>query len=260
MNMAFHGKVALLAGGASGMGRISALRLAAGNAKVAVADINEQSLADIAKESSNITTYQMDVTNQRQVEEIVSKVQTDLGPIDRLVHCAAIMPGMSLKDMPAEKINEVMIINYCGMVNVTKAVLPQMLERGSGDVILYGSTAGEAFSHNMGAYCASKAANNTFAEVLYYENKGSGIRFVLVLPPAVDTPLIDQLIVETGPKSMKDLARKGKMISPEKVVDAVEKAIEKGKFKVYPGIAIVSTYMRRLSPGLLWYMVERMNR
>ena len=154
--MAFHGKVALLTGGASGMGRISALRLAAGDAKVAVADINEQSLADIAKESDRITTYQMDVSNQRQVEETVARVQSDLGPIDRLVHSAAIMPGMLLKDMAAEKINQVMMINYCGMVNVTKAVLPQMLARGSGDMILYGSSAGEAFSHNMGAYCASR--------------------------------------------------------------------------------------------------------
>ena len=95
---------------------------------------------------------------------------------------------------------------------------------------------------------------------MYYENKGSGIRFVLVLPPAVDTPLVDQLVVESGPKSIKDMARKGKLISAEKVVDAVEEAIEKGKFKVYPGSALLSTYMRRLSPGLLWKIVERMNR
>jgi NAD(P)-dependent dehydrogenase (short-subunit alcohol dehydrogenase family) len=121
--MAFHGKVALLAGGASGMGRVSALRLAAQKAKVAVADINKKALGEIAKQSDHITTYPMDVTNQEQVEEIVAQVESDLGPIDRLVHSAAIMPGISLKDMPAEKINQVMIINYCGMVNVTKAVL-----------------------------------------------------------------------------------------------------------------------------------------
>jgi NAD(P)-dependent dehydrogenase (short-subunit alcohol dehydrogenase family) len=258
--MAFHGKVAFLAGGASGMGRVSALRLAEKEAKVAVADINEKALEEIAKESSHIRTYPMDVTNQKQVEEVVTQVQSDLGPIDRLVHCAAIMPGMSIKDMPAEKINQVMIVNYCGMVNVTKAVLPHMLERGSGDIILYGSSAGEAFSHNMGAYCASKAANNAFAEVLYYENKGSGIRFVLVCPAAVDTPLIDQLTVETGPKAMIKAAEKGNMISPEKVVDAVEKAIEKGKFKVHPGSAVAASLTRRIAPGLLWRIVERMNR
>jgi NAD(P)-dependent dehydrogenase (short-subunit alcohol dehydrogenase family) len=257
--LAFHGKVALIVGGASGMGKVAALRLAAQSAKVAVADINEQSLEAIAREDKNITPYRLDVTQPTQVEEMVGRVVSELGPIDRFVHTAAIMPGMPIMDMPAETINRVMTINYFGMVNVTKAVLPAMLKRGSGDVILYGSSAGEVFCHNMGAYCASKAANNAFAEVLYHEHKNSGLRFVLVCPPAVDTPLVDQLVVETGPKAMKDAARKGNMLSPEKVVDAVEKAIEKGKFKIYPGSAGPTVLMHRLAPGLLWKIVERMN-
>ena len=200
--MAFHGKRALVAGGASGMGKVHVERMAAQGAEVAVWDINEQMLHDIQKVSSRILTYNVDVTDSEGVRDAYSRTIEKLGQIDRYIHTAAIMPGADLMQMPAEKITRVMEVNYFGMVHCVKTVLPDMLKRNRGDVILYGSSAGETGSHRMGAYNSTKAANNMFADILYHENRKTNLRWVLVLPPAVSTPLMDQLIVEEGPKSI----------------------------------------------------------
>ncbi len=260
--MAFQGKTALVVGGASGIGKVHVERMAVQGTKIAVWDINEKTLEDVGKLSENISTYKVDVTSLDDVLEAYTKTIETLGQIDRYIHTAAIMPGDEIMHMPTEKITQVMKVNYFGMVHCVKSVFPDMLKRNSGDVILYGSSAGETGAHRMGAYNSTKAANNMFADILYHENIKSKLRWVLVLPPAVSTPLMDQLAVEEGPQSIKDLIKKGnssQLVTPEQVVDEVEKCIEKGKFRCYVGAAKMSNLMGRIAPGLLWKIVAKMN-
>ena len=73
---------------------------------------------------------------------------------------------------------------------------------------------------------------------------------------------MDQLTVEEGPQSMKDLVKKGnssQIVTPEQVVDEVEKCIEKGKFRCYVGAAKMGNIMARLAPGLMWKMIAKLN-
>ena len=163
--MAFHGKVAVVTGGASGMGRVTALRLANQGAQVAIVDLNEKALSETSEESFNITPFKCDVSDLEQVKVLIGDIESALGPIDRLTHCAAIMPGQSLMEMPAEKISQVMTINYGGTVNMVKTLMPLMEARGGGDIIMFGSMAGDVLTHNLGAECAAKSATHTFAEV-----------------------------------------------------------------------------------------------
>jgi NAD(P)-dependent dehydrogenase (short-subunit alcohol dehydrogenase family) len=257
--MAFYGKVALVTGGASGMGRVAALRLANQGAKVAIVDLNDKALSTTSEESINITPFKCDVSNLTQVQAMIAEVESSLGPIDRVSHCAAIMPGQSLVDMPAEKITQMMAVNYFGTVNIVKTVMPLMEQRGAGDIIMFGSMAGDVLTHNLGAYCATKSATNTFAEVLVHENKTSPIRFLLVCPPMVNTPLVQQAI-DHGPGSLQGAKDSGRMASPESIVDAVEAALEKGKWVVRPGEAGFMVLWRRLLPGLLWKVMEKVNK
>ena len=258
--MAFQGKVALITGGASGMGQLDALRLAGQGAKVAILDLNEKGLADTAARSPNIKAYKCDVTNLEQVQQIVAQVEQELGPVDRLVHCAAIMPGQSIKDMPAELINKVMAINFFGTVNLIKTLMPLMEARGRGDLILYGSMAGAVLTHNLGAYSATKAAINAFVEILVRENKHSPLRILLVCPPMVNTPLVSQATAH-GPESLKDSARTGKnMAQPQEIIDAVEAALERGDWVVRPKPAGFMMLWRRLFPGALWWVMEKANK
>jgi NADP-dependent 3-hydroxy acid dehydrogenase YdfG len=180
--MAFHGRVALVTGAASGMGRIEARRLEKIGAQVAALDLNEAGLEETAEGWAGIHPYCCDVADAAAVKEVVAGVENDLGSIDRVTHAAAIMPTSRLVDADPEWIKRLMRVNYEGTVNVTMATLPAMLRRGSGDLIIYGSLAGHVLAPHLGAYSASKAAVNAFAEILIRENAGSGVRILLVCP------------------------------------------------------------------------------
>lgn len=251
--MAFHGKVGLISGGASGMGRLMALRLVKAGAKVAILDRDERALAETARQTQDIRAYTCDVSNTALVQSIAQEVEQTLGPIDRVVAAAGIMPAMSVAAMSADKFAQVMRVNYEGAVNVVKAVLPQMLARKHGDIILFGSLAGVVYSQNFAAYGASKAAVNAFGEVLAEELRGTGIRVLTVRPSAVDTPLINQATGDGGLKGLRKQAQSGRMAKPDDVLDALEAALEKGLSVVYPNAeAKFGQLLRRLSPRLTW--------
>lgn len=253
--MAFHGKVAVVTGGGSGMGREAALQLARNGASVAVVDMNEAGMAETASMHDSVKTYRCDVSDLEQVQALVSTIESDLGPIDRLTHCAAIMPARLLTESNPHDINTMMAINYGGTVNMVQTIMPGMIERGAGDIIMFGSMAGDIPALTLGAYCATKAATNSYAEILYQENRDSPLRFLLVCPPMVNTPLINQA-TEHGPESLAKTRDDGKMATPEFIIDAVEEAIEKGKWVVRPGQAAFLTRWRRWFPGLLWKAIH----
>jgi len=247
--MAFRGSVALVTGGGSGMGRLAAQRLAAEGAKVAAIDVNEEGLAETAREHQGITAYPLDVTDERAVSETVSRIEGELGPIDRVMNAAAIMPTGLLMDQDMRLINRIMEINYGGTVNVTMATLPGMLQRGRGDLVNFASIAGWYPSIHFGAYNASKFAVVAFTEVLYHENRKKGVRFACVCPPPVATPLLDQ--AKSNPKILENLPP----IEPAQVLDRIEAGLEKGTLMVFPNAMAKATWrLRRFMPNLMWWV------
>lgn len=254
--MAFHGRVALVTGAASGMGRISAWRLADHGAQVAAIDLDEAGLGETAKDRPNIHPIACDVADLDQVKALVDRVQSDLGAIDRLTHAAAIMPASLLAEMPPDRIHHVMRVNFEGTVNVTLSVLPGMRERRSGDVILFGSLAGYVPQLHMGAYDASKAAVNMFGEVLARECEGSGIRITLVCPPMVDTPLLEQVKEGSNPRAVQLGIEQGRAMNPNIVVDTIEKELERGTRIILPSFEAKTLHrLRRFAPGFLWRII-----
>lgn len=248
-------KVALVTGGASGMGRIMALRLARQGARVAIFDLNEQGLEETAAAFDAITPFRCDISDPEEIERRVQEVNEQLGPIDTLVHAAALMPGHRLTDETHESMERLFRINYFGTTYMIKAVLPAMLERKSGRIIAFGSIAGVALVPKMGAYCATKAAVNAYVEVLQNELKNSGVRVHLVCPPAVNTPLVDQTLATDAPGSILESKKSGRLSDPEKIVDAIEKGVRKDRDIIYPGEARLLYLWRALFPGLWWKTV-----
>lgn len=253
--MAFHGKVALVTGAASGMGRLATRRLASGGASVAALDVNEAGLRETCGDDARIRTYAVDVTDARAVADTARRIESELGPIDRVLNAAAIMPTDRLLAQDAELVNRIMAINYGGTVNVTYAVLPGMIERRRGDLVNFASVAGWMPSLHFGAYNASKFAVVAFTEVLQHENRASGVRFACVCPPPVATPLLDQ--AKSQPKVLSALPP----IKPEAVLDAIERDLERGKLMVFPDRNAAGTvWMRRHLPRLLWSYIHRVER
>jgi NAD(P)-dependent dehydrogenase (short-subunit alcohol dehydrogenase family) len=249
------GKVAIVTGGASGMGQITARRLARQGAKVAIFDVNEKGLHDTAAESNNITAFRCDISSLQDVEAKVAQVAAELGPIELLVHAAALMPSHKLIDHTHEGMEKLFRINYFGTTYMVRAVLPAMLERGRGRIIAFGSIAGIALVPKMGAYCATKAAVNAYIEVLQNEIRKSGVRVHLVCPPAVNTPLVDQTIATDTPGSIIEAKKSGRLADPEKMIDAIEKGVRKDQDIIYPKEAKLLYFWRALFPKLWWKTV-----
>ena len=249
------GKVAIVTGGASGMGQITARRLARQGAKVAIFDVNEKGLQDTAAESNNITAFRCDISSLQDVEAKVAQVAAELGPIELLVHAAALMPSHKLIDHTHEGMEKLFRINYFGTTYMVRAVLPAMMERGRGRIIAFGSIAGIALVPKMGAYCATKAAVNAYVEVLQNEIRKSGVRVHLVCPPAVNTPLVDQTIATDTPGSIIEAKKSGRLADPEKMIDAIEKGVRKDQDIIYPKEAKLLYLWRALFPKLWWKVV-----
>ena len=249
------GKVAIVTGGASGMGQIIARRLAAQGARVAIFDVNDQGLQATAAETANITAFRCDISSLEEVESRVAEVTAALGPIDLLVHAAALMPSHKLTEHSHEGMDRLFRINYFGTTYMVRAVLPGMLARSTGRIIAFGSIAGIALVPKMGAYCATKAAVNAYMEVLQNELRGTGVRAHLICPPAVNTALIDQSLATDGPGSMIEAHKKGRLADPEKIVSAIEKGVAKDRDIIYPGEAKLLYLWRALFPRLWWKTV-----
>lgn len=249
------GKTALVTGGASGMGRIIALRLASRGARVAIFDVNEEGLASTAAEADGITAFRCDISSVGDVTAKVDEVASTLGPVDHLVHAAALMPAYKLVDHTHEDMERLFRINYFGTVYIVQAVLPSMLERKAGRIIAFGSIAGHAMIPNMGAYCATKSAVNTYMEVLQNELRDSGVGVHLVCPPAVNTPLIDQALETDSPGSIVESKTSGRLADPEKIVDAIDKGVAKNRDIIFPGEAKLLLLWHALLPKLWWKVV-----
>jgi NAD(P)-dependent dehydrogenase (short-subunit alcohol dehydrogenase family) len=243
-----HNKVCFVAGAASGMGRLAAQRWARAGGIVAATDVNEAGLRETAADFDSIRPFHLDVTNRVEVETVIKAVESELGPIERVFSCAAIMPTALLLNQDPDEIHRVMNINYGGIVNVSLATLPRLLERGRGALINFASIAGWTPTLHFGSYNASKFASVAFTEVLYHENRGKGVHISCVCPSQVDTPLLAQAtskpkIVKMGPSPM----------NPGIVLDAVERAVERGKFWVFPGAHTQAAWrLRRFLPSLMW--------
>ena len=247
-------KTALVTGAASGMGRMTAQRLAAAGYRVAAVDLNEAGLAETSHRSPNMNTYTCDVSDPAAVGAVVDKVRAELGPIEHLVHAAALCRVGSALTHDVSEMRRVMEVNYLGTINLCQAVIPAMKVAGSGTVVLFASLAGWLPSPGLGAYSASKFAVVGYTDVLSRNSPGP-VCGCSVCPPHVETPLLDGIretdaAVVAGQSGM----------SPEKVLDVMEKALAnpKSPLFVFPGQARPLVLARRFVPNLLRKQVARM--
>jgi short-subunit dehydrogenase len=248
-----HPAVALVTGAASGMGQLAARRLAAAGVSVAAVDVDEDGLDATVSRAPTMRPWVCDVTDAVALERIVKEVEATYGPVGRVVHAAGIcLPG-ALAEQDVDEIARTVDVNYLGTVRVVKAVLPGMLERRRGDVVMFASLAGWLPSPLLGAYAASKHAVVAFAEVLAFENRGSGVRIACVCPPIVETPMVDVI------RARDERALGGQDgIEPGVVLDAIERALAAGELFVLPGRGTKTVWRtRRFAPRLIWRQIER---
>lgn len=251
-------KTVLVTGGGSGIGRAFVQRLSRQGWRVCVMDMNAPALQELA--SDTVSTYVCDVADLEQVKARIEEVLENFGCIDRLIHCAAIMPAGKLASMAAETTNRLMSVNYGGTVNVVQTVLQHMLARDAGELIVFGSSGGSVPVPDCGAYCASKAATNAYLEILAEENRASGVQFMLVCPPLVNTPLLEQAMATAQPRILSYSLEHQRYMTPDAIVDAVEKGLKNNVTILWPNMeAKILQWLRRFSPRLMWRIIHAAN-
>lgn len=250
------GKVVVITGAGSGIGQLAARQALASGWKVAALDVNAKGLSELGA-SEALLTLVVDITDFSAVEAAVAEVAVRLGAIDRVIHAAGIMPLGPVLSQPREVIHKIMAINYGGLVNIAHATVPTMVARGQGEFVSFSSIAGHWPVMKMGAYNASKHAVAAFSEVMYHENRNSGVSFVCVCPPTVATPLLKQAAETVWPKLMDVFPP----ITSEAVLSAMERSLQKRQFWCFPGpFTRMSWLARRWVPGFMWWFDHRVEK
>jgi NAD(P)-dependent dehydrogenase (short-subunit alcohol dehydrogenase family) len=196
------GSVAVVTGGASGIGLATAAAFHARGGHIVLADINTAGLEQAKEEVrarnpqayGDILTIPTDVTKEGQVRTLMQLAQESLGHIDLVVTCAGVGYGGPIDTFPASQMQSMMDINFMGTFHCVQAALPAMRAQGSGHFVFLSSVAGKLGNAFLSGYCASKWAVRGFSSALRVELYGSGIGITTVYPAWVDTPMAHQEI------------------------------------------------------------------
>lgn len=191
----FEGKVALVTGASSGIGRELARQLAAEGCKVGAVARRAESLAGLVKEietaGGRALAVPADVGSRDQVEAAFAKVRTELGPVDLVVANAGIGRPTLRDPVNMGDVEDTFRINLMGVVYAVSAALPEMLARKSGHLVAVSSLAAYRGLPAESAYCASKAAVNVYMDALRLHLRGTGVRATTICPGFVKTPMTE---------------------------------------------------------------------
>jgi len=213
------GKVAIVTGASSGIGRATALALAREGVDVALAARTESALRQVAGEIGTLGREALvvpaDVTCRSEVDDLVAATVARWGHIDILVANAGAYVRSSIVDLTVEEVERSMAVNFYGALYTVLAAQPTLLVQGSGHIVLVSSVDGKKGLPLDAPYVAAKFALAGYGEVLRQELRDEGIAVSTIFPGRVDTPLIDDL----------EVPRVSGKIPPQAVARAIVDAI-----------------------------------
>lgn len=190
----FKGQVAVITGGASGVGREVAARLTQEGAKVVLWDLNEAALAEAKAITGAVDVIPLDVTDADAVTAAAATVAEKFGRIDVLVASAGITGAtVPVQEFPLDSWRRVIDINLNGLFYCCRAVIPHMLKNDYGRIVNVSSVAGKEGNPNASAYSASKAGVIGFTKSLGKELAKTGIRVNALTPATFKSPILEQL-------------------------------------------------------------------
>lgn len=230
MGQSLKGKVAIITGAARGIGKAAAVALAKEGVHVGLLARTEATLKEVAAELQGLgvkAAYAAaDVSSQEQVEAAIASITKELGAADILINNAGIGTFGTVMEMDPELWKQIIDVNLMGTYYVTRAVLPQLIEKNGGDIINISSTNGLNGAATSSAYSASKFGVIGFTESLAQEVRRNNIRVSALTPSTVatDMALESNLIKENNDN---------KFIQPEDIAEFIV-----NQLKLHPRVYI----------------------
>jgi NAD(P)-dependent dehydrogenase (short-subunit alcohol dehydrogenase family) len=218
------GKVVAITGGGRGIGRATALALAADGARVAVGDLDREAAEQVAAEiGRDALGLALDVTDHAGFTAFLDEVETRLGPLDVLVNNAGIMPVTPLAEESPESISRQLEVNLHAVIHGTREAMRRMVPRGTGHIVQLASLAGRVGFPKLATYCATKHGVVGLSEAVAMELRDTGVEVSVVMPGIVRTELTTGLSDARGVKTLM----------PEDVAAEILSALHNPRFDVF---------------------------
>jgi NAD(P)-dependent dehydrogenase (short-subunit alcohol dehydrogenase family) len=252
----FNGKICVITGAGSGIGRALAVSLAEAGAKLALSDINGEGL-DQTKEmlsGAELMTDILDVADKDAIAAYPARVAAGLGAADYVFNVAGLTRIGNFVDTPLESMEKIMDVNYWGVVRMSKAFIEQLLAT-KGTLVNISSLFGFIAYSGQAHYCASKFAVRGFTETLALELAGSGVKVCCVHPGGVKTDIARNAIADhlsnDGPtrEEMDDGFDKLAITTAEKAADIILTGAGRGQKRIVVGPdAKLASFLQRMMP------------
>lgn len=246
MSDAAQWRVAWVVGASSGIGRELAILLDDRCVAVAASARSADRLEDLAGQCCNVAAFPLDITDESSVERSVAEIEAKHGQIDLAVLCAGTWTIMDTAQIDVAAVRRGVEVNYMGVVNALGALVPRMLERRSGHLVIVASIAGYRGLPKSAAYGPTKAALINLAETLKVELRPFGIAVSIVNSGFVDTPM-----TQDNPFPMPSIIRADE--AARRLLDGIERR----RYEiVFPSGIVCAVKLLRIVPNRIffWYV------
>jgi short-subunit dehydrogenase len=252
--MRVAGKVLVVTGAGSGMGREVALEALRRGARVAAVDVNPSSLeeaATLADAGDRLSTHVVNVADQAAVAALPAAVVGLHSTVDGLVHCAGIIqPFVRVTELEDAAIERVFAVNWWGTLYLTRAFLPVLLARPEGHLVNVSSMGGFLPVPGQTIYGASKAAVKLLTEGLHSECRGTNVHVTVVFPGAVATNITTNSGVDIPVSPEQAAAAARRTLPADKAARIILDGMERNAYRVMVGSdAKLMDRLYRLSPS-----------
>lgn len=260
--MDFKNKVVWITGASSGIGEHLTYAFAEQGARLVISARNERELQrvkDNCQNNAEIMILPLDVADFDSIPSALVKVVANYGNIDYLINNAGVSQRALIKDTKFEVDQQIMSINYLGTIAMTKAVLPVMLEQGSGHIIVMSSVMGKVSVPYRSAYAASKHALHGYFDALRAEMHQENIKVSVFCPGYVRTNVTINALTGDGSKHNMMTPQSKKGMDPGDFARKALRAIARDKTEAYfGGMELASIYVKRLFPRFFAWAINRM--
>ncbi|MBV9025490.1 MAG: SDR family NAD(P)-dependent oxidoreductase [Streptomycetaceae bacterium] len=244
--------VVLVTGASSGIGAAVTRRLAAGWRCELLLNGRDPARLTAVAEASGGVPLPGELTTPEHCRALAGRALDLAGRVDVLIAGAGVGWAGPFTEMPPDDIDRLLAVNLASVLHLARALLPAMVSRGNGYVVLIGSIAGACGVGEEAVYSASKAALTAFADSLRYEVRPKGVHVSVVLPGAVDTPFFARRGTPYG-------RSRPRPIPPEQVAEAVYRAVVRHRGELFvPAWLRLPARLHGVAPALFHHLAARL--